>query len=101
MEEGETRFYRKVINYVNQEFLQIENLAGIFVGGAGNSKKKFVQDKYVDYRLKPLIKDTVDLCYDGGYEGIRELNNKVSLQMFGIRFNEEQKLVKKFLKGYV
>jgi len=98
MQEGEKRFHRKVIKYVNQEFLQIENLAGIFIGGAGNSKKKFAQDKYIDYRLKPIIHDTIDLPYDGGYEGIRELTNKVSTQMVGIRYNLEKKLVQKFLE---
>jgi len=98
MQEGEKRFYRKVIKYINQEFLQIENLTGIFVGGAGNSKKKFIQDKYIDYRLKPLIQDTIDLPYDGGYEGIRELIKKSSNLMVGIRYNLEKKLVQKFLK---
>ena len=83
---------------MNLDFLQIENLRGIFIGGAGNSKKKFIQDKYIDYRLKPLIQDTIDLPYDGGYEGIRALKNKALTQMVGIRYNLEKKLVQEFLE---
>jgi peptide chain release factor subunit 1 len=96
-EEEEKKFYRRLIKHMNQEFLSIKNLRSIFVGGAGNSKKKFVKDKNIDYRLKPIIMDTIDLPYDGGYEGIRALVNKMSDQLIDLRYTREKQIVQKFL----
>ena len=97
IQERETRFYRRLIKHVNQKFLQFKNLRAIFVGGAGNSKKKFVKDKNIDYRLKPIIQDTIDLPYDGGYEGIRALVNQLSDQLIDLQYSRERQIVQKFL----
>jgi peptide chain release factor subunit 1 len=98
LQEREIRFYRRLIKHVNQKFLRLKNLRAIFVGGAGNSKKKFVKDKNIDYRLKPIIKDTIDLPYDGGYEGIRALVNQLSDQLIDLQYIREQQIGQKFLK---
>jgi len=98
IQEKEIRFYRKLIKHMNQEFLRFKNLKAIFVGGAGNSKKKFVKEKNIDYRLKPIIQDTIDLPYDGGYEGIRALVNRLSDQLTDLQYSRERIIVQKFLK---
>ena len=97
-QEKETRFYRRLIKHMNQEFLQSKNLKAIFVGGAGNSKKKFVKEKMIDYRLKPIIQDTIDLPYDGGYEGLRALANQLSNQLIDLQYSREKKIVQEFLE---
>lgn len=98
IQEKETKFYRSLITQMNQEFLKIDNLKAVFIGGAGNSKKIFVKDKNIDYRLKPLIQVPVDLPYDGGYEGLRALVNKLSNQLPKLQYQIERKIVQKFLK---
>ena len=72
MEEAETRFYRRISEEVNKLFLSMEDLQGIFIGGPGPSKEKYVNDESLDYRLRDKILDVVDLGY-GGTEGIRAL----------------------------
>lgn len=98
MKEAEKRFYRRVAVYFNNEFVTMEKLQGIFVGGAGNSKLSFVSDKTIDYRLRPKILNTIDLPYDGGYEGIRALVNKTTNQMKEVRYIQEKNIVQKFMK---
>lgn len=97
IQEKETRFYRSLIKHMNQEFLRFKNLKAIFVGGAGNSKKKFVKEKDIDYRLKPIIQDTIDLPYDGGYEGIRALVNQLSNRLTDLQYSRKRQIVQKFL----
>jgi peptide chain release factor subunit 1 len=91
------RFIRRMINHVNKEFLKLENVKAIFIGGAGNLKKKFLKDKNIDYRIRPLFKTPVDLAYDGGYEGIRALLNKISDKITDLQFSKEKQLIQKFL----
>jgi len=97
IQENETRFYRRLIKHMNQEFLRLKNLKAIFVGGAGNSKKKFAKEREIDYRLKPLIQDTIDLPYDGGFEGIRALVHQLSNRLIDIQSIKEQQIVQEFL----
>jgi peptide chain release factor subunit 1 len=60
IEEGEKAFYRRISDDVNKIFIEMEDLRGIFVGGPGQSKDKFVSDESLDYRLRDKILDTVD-----------------------------------------
>jgi peptide chain release factor subunit 1 len=98
IQEQEINFYRRLVKFMNQEFLQLKNLKAIFVGGAGNSKKKFVKERNIDYRLKPLIQNTIDLPYDGGYEGFRALVNQLSNRITVLQYSREKQTVQKFLK---
>ena len=45
---------------INNIFLPIEDLSGIFIGGPGPSKEKFVNDVSLDYRLREKIIDVVE-----------------------------------------
>ncbi|MHA1455599.1 MAG: peptide chain release factor aRF-1, partial [Promethearchaeota archaeon] len=60
IEEGEISFYRHISSEVNELFLGMEELQGIFIGGPGPSKEKFVNDESLDYRLREKILDVVD-----------------------------------------
>jgi len=97
MEEAETRFYRRISEEVNKLFLGLEDLQGIFIGGPGPSKEKFVNDESLDYRLQEKILDVVDLGYSG-IEGIRALIEKIKDQIANVKFVREKQVMQSFLK---
>jgi len=97
MEEAETRFYRRISEEVNKLFLSMENLQGIFIGGPGPSKEKYVNDESLDYRLRDKILAVVDLGY-GGTEGIRALIEKVKDKISDVKYIKEKEVMQLFLK---
>lgn len=98
IEEGEKRFYRRISEEVNELFLKIEDLQGIFIGGPGPSKEKFVNDESLDYRLRDKILDVVDLGY-GGIEGIRALIHKIKDQIANVKYIREKQIMQSFLNA--
>ena len=96
-QEAEMAFYRRITDTINNVFLKIEDLQGIFVGGPGPSKEKFVKDDSLDYRLRDKIIDVVDIGY-GGSEGIRALIEKVKEQMENIKYIREKEVMQRFMK---
>jgi len=97
IEEGEKRFYRRISDDINQIFLNMDNLQGIFIGGPGPSKEKFVKDESLDYRLREKILDVVDLGY-GGSEGIRALVDRVKDKIENVKYIQEKEIMQRFLK---
>lgn len=97
IEEGETRFYRRISAEVNELFLSMEDLGGIFIGGPGPSKEKFVNDESLDYRLRDKILDVVDLGYSGA-EGLRALIEKIKDKIANLKYVREKKIMARFLK---
>ena len=96
MEEAETRFYRRISDEVNKIFLSIEDLQGIFIGGPGPSKEKYVNDESLDYRLRDKILDVVDIGY-GGSEGIRALIEKIKDKIANVKYIKEKEIMQLFL----
>jgi peptide chain release factor subunit 1 len=97
IEEGELRFYRRISDEVNKLFLSMEDLQGIFIGGPGPSKEKYVNDESLDYRLRDKILDVVDLGY-GGAEGIRALIEKIKEKIANVKYIREKEVMQLFLK---
>jgi len=97
IEEGEKLFYRRISDTVNELFLSMEDLQGIFIGGPGPSKEKFVSDESLDYRLRDKIMDVVDLGY-GGTEGIRALIDKIKDQIENVKYIREKQIMQRFMK---
>ncbi len=97
IEEAEIRFYRRIADTINEVFLPIEDLKGIFVGGPGFSKDKFVKDEGLDYRLREKILSTEDIGY-GGYEGIRALLDKVKDKIKDVKYIHERDIMQNFMK---
>ncbi|MFX1365100.1 MAG: peptide chain release factor aRF-1 [Promethearchaeota archaeon] len=97
IEEGEKLFYRRISDTVNELFLPMEDLQGIFIGGPGQSKEKFANDESLDYRLREKIMDVVDLGY-GGTEGIRALIEKVKDKIEDVKYIREKQIMQNFLK---
>lgn len=97
IEEGEKQFYRRISDEMNDIFLEMEDLSGIFIGGPGPSKEKFVNDESLDYRLRDKIIDVVDLGY-GGSEGIRALIDKIKDKIENVKYIREKKVMQNFMK---
>jgi len=97
IQEGETRFYRRISDTVNEIFLNMEDFQGIFIGGPGGSKEKFVNDESLDYRLREKILDVVDLGY-GGVEGIRALIEKIKDNIANLKYIREKQVMQRFMK---
>ncbi|MFX1326331.1 MAG: peptide chain release factor aRF-1 [Promethearchaeota archaeon] len=96
-EEKELAFYRRISEVINEIFLGFEDLQGIFIGGPGPSKEKFVKDESLDYRLRDKIIDVVDIGY-GGVEGIRALIEKVKDQIENVKYIREKEIMQRFMK---
>ncbi|MCK4286509.1 MAG: peptide chain release factor aRF-1, partial [Candidatus Lokiarchaeota archaeon] len=96
-EEAEIAFYRRISEVINEKFLGLEDLQGIFVGGPGPSKEKFVKDESLDYRLQKKILDIVNIGY-GGAEGIRALIEKVKDQMENVKYIREKEIMQRFMR---
>ena len=97
IEEGEKQFYRRISEELNKIFLNMEDLSGIFIGGPGPSKEKFVSDESLDYRLRDKILDVVDLGY-GGSEGIRALIEKIKDKIENVKYIREKQVMQRFMK---
>jgi peptide chain release factor subunit 1 len=97
IEEGEKRFYRRISDEINKLYLDMENLKGIFIGGPGPSKEKFVNDESLDYRLREKILDVVDIGYSGA-EGIRALIDKIQEKIEDVKYIREKQVMNQFLK---
>jgi peptide chain release factor subunit 1 len=97
IEEGEKQFYRRISDEINDLYLSMDDLQGIFIGGPGPSKEKFYNDESLDYRLREKILDVVDLGY-GGSEGIRALIEKVKDKIENVKYVKEKQVVQRFMK---
>ncbi|MCF2139055.1 MAG: peptide chain release factor aRF-1 [Candidatus Lokiarchaeota archaeon] len=97
IEEGAQAFYKRVSEISNQIFLEIDDLEGIFVSGAGMAKEKFVKKGDLDYRLKDKILDFVDVSYSGE-AGIRETVIKIQDKLQNLRYVQERKIFGKFME---
>ena len=97
IQEGETRFYRRISDTINEIFLNMEDFKGFFIGGPGGSKEKFVNDDSLDYRLRDKILDVVDLGY-GGVEGIRALIEKIKDKIANLKYIREKQVMQRFMR---
>jgi len=67
--------YKKVAEYMKQEFLGNKNLKGIIIGGPGPTKYDFVEGGYITTEVKNKIIGIKDLSYTGEF-GFQELLDK-------------------------
>jgi len=101
LREQEIHYYfDRVAKHVNEIFLKEDiynRLHGILIGGPGFTKKNFVEEASLDYRLKEKIIDLIDTNYSGE-EGLRELVNKGKEILKNVRYVKERELVNEFLR---
>ena len=100
IEEGAQQFFGRVSEAANEVLLNIPDLEGVFISGAGMAKNSFVERGDLDYRLQEKIIDFVDVGYTGD-EGVRETLIKVQDKLKGLRYIKEKKIWNRFMEEIV
>lgn len=96
IEEGVAAFFGRVAEASNAIFLEMPDLRGIFVSGAGMTKNKFIDSHLMDYRLEQKIVDAIDVAYSGE-SGIRETIMKIQDRIQSVRWVQEKKIFTRFM----
>jgi peptide chain release factor subunit 1 len=86
--------YKKVAEYVKDQFLGNENLKGIIVGGPGPTKYDFVEGGFITTELRKKIIGIKDLGYTGDF-GLQELVDKSQDVLAKEEIMEEKKIMGK------
>ncbi len=89
--------YKKVADYMKEEFLNLEGLKGIIIGGPGVTINDFIGHDYLTGDLKKKIIGTKDLSYTEEF-GLQELLEKSQDILAAEDVAAEKKIVNKFLK---
>ena len=89
-------FYKRIGEYANRLFLELQDLKGVIIGGPGPTKEEFVKGDYLHYELKDKILGVVDTGYSGE-EGIYELVKRSVDIVKGVRLFEEKKVFQEFM----
>ncbi len=89
--------FKKVADLVKDQFLKMEGLKGILVGGPGPTKYDFVESGHITEEVKRKIIAIKDLSYTEEF-GLEELLEKSQDVLAQEEVTEEKKLVSKFLE---
>ncbi|MBW3003069.1 peptide chain release factor aRF-1 [Candidatus Woesearchaeota archaeon] len=96
LREGATKdHYKKIAEYMKEEFLQLEGLKGIIIGGPGTTINDFMNKDYLTGDLKKKIIGTKDLSYTGLF-GLHELLDKSTDILAAEEVAEEKEIMQKF-----
>lgn len=87
--------YKKVAEYIKNQFLENKNLKGILVGGPGPTKYDFVEGSYITQNLKDKIIGIKDLSYTDEF-GLQELLEKSQDILAEEEIAEEKKIMQRF-----
>ena len=93
-------YFKRIAKYVNESFLDElywSRISGIILGGPGLTKKTFVDESGLDYRISDKIIGYVDTNYSGK-EGVREILSKSEDLLKTTRYITEKKLIDRFIK---
>ncbi|MHA1522115.1 MAG: peptide chain release factor aRF-1 [Promethearchaeota archaeon] len=96
IEEGAQAFYKHVGELANQIFMELDDLEGIYVSGAGMTKERFVKKGVLDYRISDKVLGFVDVSYSGE-AGIRETVIKIQDKLENLRYVKERKIFNRFM----
>ncbi len=95
--EGAARdHYRKVAEYMKEQFFHLEGLKGIIIGGPGPTKHDFIEQGEITADLKKKIIAIKDLSYTDEF-GLEELLEKSEDVLSSEEVMEEKKLMGRFL----
>ncbi|MBI4145973.1 peptide chain release factor aRF-1 [Candidatus Woesearchaeota archaeon] len=89
--------FKKVADIVKDQFLMMEGLKGILVGGPGPTKYDFVDSGHITNEVKKKIIGIKDLSYTEEF-GLEELLEKSQDVLAAESVMEEKKLVGRFLE---
>ncbi len=89
--------YKKVGDYMKEQFLPMAGLKGIIVGGPGPTKYEFVDGNLITNEVKKKIIAIKDLSYTEEF-GIEELVDKSQDVLAGEEIADEKKIMTAFLE---
>ncbi len=87
--------FKKVAEYVKEQFLGLKDLKGIIVGGPGPTKYDFVEGDFITTDVKNKIIAIKDLSYTGDF-GLQELVDKSQDVLAKEEIAEEKAIMNKF-----
>lgn len=88
-------FYKKIGDMMKDQFLTMEDLKGILVGGPGPTKYEFVDGNFITTEVKNKIIGIKDLSYTEEF-GLQELVEKSDDILANEEIAEEKKIMNKF-----
>ena len=89
--------FKKVAEYMKEQFLGNKNLKGIIMGGPGPTKYDFVDAGFITSEVKKKIIATKDLSYTGEF-GLQELVDKSQDVLAKEDIMNEKKIMAKFFE---
>jgi peptide chain release factor subunit 1 len=96
LREGAAKeFYRKVGEYMKNDFLERKELKGILVGGPGQTKYELIEQGEITDQVKRKIIAVKDLSYTGEF-GLQELVDKCQDVLAQEEIGQEKQLMQKF-----
>ena len=84
--------YKKVAEYLKEQFLMMKNLKGILVGGPGPTKYDFVEGGYITGEVRKKIIGNKDLSYTGDF-GLQELLDRSQDILANEEVADEKKII--------
>ena len=78
-------------------FLEEKDIKGIFVGGPGPTKKYFVDENYLHYKIQDKIVEVFDTGYTDEF-GLKELVSAASHTRTNLKISKEKKVMEQFLR---
>ncbi|MFQ6124738.1 MAG: peptide chain release factor aRF-1 [Candidatus Heimdallarchaeota archaeon] len=72
-------------------------IKGLLIGGPGPIKERFVNEDYLDYRLREGLLEITDTGY-ADEQGIKELIEKAQETLNNLRYMQEKRLMQQFLE---
>jgi peptide chain release factor subunit 1 len=90
--------FKKVGDLMKDQFLRLEGLKGILVGGPGQTKYEFVDGPFITADVKKKIIGIKDLSYTEEF-GLEELLDKSQDVLAQEEVAEEKKIVSQFLEA--
>ena len=97
IEDAAKEHYRKVAEYVKEQFLPIKELKGILVGGPGPTKHDFIELGQITNELKKKIIAVRDLSYTDDF-GLHELVEKCGDVLASEEITKEKKIMEQFFQ---
>ena len=88
-------FYKKIGEIMKDQFLQMEGLKGIIIGGPGPTKYEFAEGNFITNEVKKKIIGIKDLSYTEEF-GLQELVEKSEDLLANEEIGEEKKIMQRF-----
>jgi len=87
--------FKKIANYMKDEFLHLPDLKGIIIGGPGSTVTDFLGKDYITGDVKKKIIGQKDLSYTGEF-GLQELLDKAQDILASEEIADEKKVMAQF-----